>query len=193
MRTGSSDSNSAKLESDYADIPIIAVDPDIGETYCKWERKNTDNKLIEYLMTSRPMLVETDKNKYFVNIFYQLEYAMPILNMPEDNIDLEEIKHKLFGVIKRDKGKYKDGKSYHTERKKSTIYEKLDWFERYLSTKHNRLKLDIVEGELVLLRINLLKKIVEIVATIILVVLEIADNIIGIERKKMIMEVADFE
>ena len=135
-----------KLESDYADIPIIAVDPDIGETYCKWERKNTDNKLIEYLMTSRPMLVETDKNKYFVNIFYQLEYAMPILNMPEDNIDLEEIKHKLFGVIKRDKGKYKDGKSYHAERKKSTIYEKLDWFERYLSTKHNRLKLDIVEG-----------------------------------------------
>lgn len=43
------------------------------------------------------------------------------------------------------------------------------------------------------MRINLLKKIVEIVATIILVVLEIADNIIGIERKKMIMEVADFE
>ena len=48
-------------------------------------------------------------------------------------------------TIKRDKEKYKD-QSSSSEKKKATIYEKLDWFEKYIQEKHNHLKPDIAEG-----------------------------------------------
>lgn len=97
------------------------------------------------LMTSRPKLVEKDDDKYFLNIFYQLENWMPSLTFEDSYVDIDEIKRKLFSIIARDKEKYKADKP-SSVRIKSTICEKLGWFERYLHSKHNRLNPDIVGG-----------------------------------------------
>ena len=70
---------------------------------------------------------------------------MPSLSFEDSYVDIDEIKKKLFNVIARDKEKYKADKP-SGERKKSTIYEKLDWFERYLESRHNRINPDIVGG-----------------------------------------------
>ena len=45
----------------------------------------------------------------------------------------------------KEEEKYKDIQAAKEERK-ATIYEKLDWFEKYLQTKHNRMNLDIISG-----------------------------------------------
>ena len=96
-------------------------------------------------MTSRSTLVERiDPEKYFLNLFYQLEVFSPSLNLEYESIELEEIKLKLFEVISRDKKKYENKQKPIQKKKSSTIYEKLDWFEKYINTKHNRLKSDIV-------------------------------------------------
>lgn len=133
------------LESNYADVPMIALSPELGATYCEWEDSETNMELINWLMVSRPTLVEVDSGKYFLNLFYQLEAATSSLQLEYETVELEEIKRKLFEVIARDKAKYKDIKKSN-EKKKSSIYEKLDWFEQYLRTKHNRLNPDIVQG-----------------------------------------------
>lgn len=78
-------------------------------------------------------------------MFYQLEYASPTLSMEEETINIKKIKENLSLIIKRDKDKYKNNKSNQNKGKKSTIYEKLDWFEKYLNTKHNRLNSDIAD------------------------------------------------
>lgn len=134
-----------ELESHYADVPIVALSPQIGKTIYEWEESETNMAIVNLLMTSRPMLVEKDDNKYFLNIFYQLETWMPSLTFEDSYVDIDEIKMKLFSVIARDKEKYKADKPSGV-RNKSTIYEKLDWFERYLESKHNRLNPDIVSG-----------------------------------------------
>ena len=133
------------LESNYADVPMIALSPKLGATYCEWEDSETNMELINWLMVSRPTLVEVDSGKYFLNLFYQLEAATSSLQLEYETVELEEIKRKLFEVIARDKAKYKDIKKSN-EKKKSSIYEKLDWFEQYLRTKHNRLNPDVVQG-----------------------------------------------
>lgn len=133
------------LESNYADVPIIALNPELGAAYCEWENSETNMELVNWLMVSRPTLVEVDAGKYFLNLFYQLEAATSSLRLEYETVELEEIKKKLFEVISRDKAKYKDIKK-SKENKKSSIYEKLDWFEQYLRTKHNRLNPDIVQG-----------------------------------------------
>ena len=91
------------------------------------------------------MLVEKESNKYFLNIFYQLEAFSTELVLENDRVELDEIKRNIYRVILRDKEKYKDIQAAKEERK-ATIYEKLDWFEKYLQTKHNRMNLDIISG-----------------------------------------------
>lgn len=102
-------------------------------------------EIVNLLMTSRPMLVEKESGKYFLNIFYQLEAFSPVLALENDCVELDEIKRNIYRVILRDKEKYKD-KQVTKEKRKATIYEKLDWFEKYLQTKHNLMNLDIVSG-----------------------------------------------
>lgn len=133
------------LESNYADVPMIAINPLLGKKFYDWEESDTSMELVDLLMTSRPMLLERENEKYFLNIFYQLEAFMPLLSLETEAVDIEEIKHTLFGVIARDKAKYKDTQSSHKENK-SSIYEKLNWMEKYVKTKHSRLNSDIVGG-----------------------------------------------
>lgn len=134
-----------QLECNYADVPIIALDPILGKKFYSWEESKTDNNIVDLLMTSRPMLVEKTDEKYFLNIFYQLETFMPSLSLEYKNVDIDDIKESLFKVISRDKNIYGNIKSLN-KKNKSTIYEKLDWMEKYLKSKHNRLNTNIVSG-----------------------------------------------
>lgn len=134
-----------ELESSYADVPMIALSPQLGKKFYEWEESETSMEIVDLLMTSRPMLVEKESNKYFLNIFYQLEAFSSVLILENDCVELNEIKRNLYHVILRDKEKYKD-KQVTKEKRKATIYEKLDWFEKYLQTKHNRMNSDIVSG-----------------------------------------------
>ena len=134
-----------ELESHHADVPIVALSPQLGKTFYEWEESETDMDIVNLLMTSRPMLVEKEDDKYFLSIFYQLETRMLSLSFEDSYVDIDEIKTKLFNVIARDKEKYKADKPSGV-RKKLTIYEKLDWLERHLESKHNRLNPDIVDG-----------------------------------------------
>ncbi len=133
------------LESSYADVPMIALSPQLGKKFYEWEEAETSMEIVNLLMTSRPMLVEKESNKYFLNIFYQLEAFSTELVLENDRVELDEIKRNIYRVISRDKEKYKDKQAAKEERK-ATIYEKLDWFEKYLQTKHNRMNLDIISG-----------------------------------------------
>lgn len=133
------------LESGYADVPMLALDPELGKEFFAWEDSQTNMELVNLLMTDRPRMVERDSEKFFLNMFYQLEAFSPSLAMESQEIDIDTIKNVLFSVIARDKKKFKDtnhkdDKCNLIPRKKSTIYEKLEWFEKYLSTRHNRLK-----------------------------------------------------
>lgn len=134
-----------RLECNSADVPMIALSPSIGKEFYEWEESTTSMDIVNLLMTNRPMLVERECDKYFLNIFYQLETFMPSLSLESGNVNIDEIKQVLFNVIARDKDKYKDKQTLQKE-SKATIYEKLDWMERYLKLKHNRLNSDIVEG-----------------------------------------------
>ena len=133
------------IESSYADVPMIALSPQLGKKFYEWEEAETSMEIVNLLMTSRPMLVEKESNKYFLNIFYQLEAFSTELVLENDRVELDEIKRNIYRVILRDKEKYKDIQAAKEERK-ATIYEKLDWFEKYLQTKHNRMNLDIISG-----------------------------------------------
>lgn len=132
------------LESNYADVPMLAMNPSLGKLFYEWEESVTDMHVCDFLMTSRPLLVEKDKDKYFLNIFYQLESA-PQLRLEKESVNINDIKQTLQNVILRDKEKYKN-RHVEVGRKRATIYEKLDWFEKYLLTKHCRLRQDVVEG-----------------------------------------------
>ena len=134
-----------ELESSYADVPMIALSPQLGKKFYEWEKSKTSMEIVDLLMTSRPMLVENESNKYFLNIFYQLEAFSPKVVLENDCVELNEIKRNIHRVILSDKEKYKD-KQVTKEERKATIYEKLDWFEKYLQTKHNRMNLDFVSG-----------------------------------------------
>lgn len=81
------------------------------------------------------MLVEKDmvEEKYFLNIFYQLETFNPSIFLETEEVDIRIIKQRLFEIIARDKIKYKE---------KNEVYSKLVWMEKYLTTKHNRLRQD---------------------------------------------------
>lgn len=134
-----------ELECHYADVPVVAISPMLGERLYKWEEDETSMEIVNMLMTSRPMLIEKENDKYFLNLFYQLEAFMPSLNFEDDYVDIEEVKHILFNIISRDKNLYKD-KMQLRKKGKSTIYEKLDWMENYLKSKHNRMKMGILGG-----------------------------------------------
>lgn len=127
------------LESSYSDVPMVALSPQLGKKFYDWEESVTDMKMVNLMMTSRARLVEKENEKYFLNIFYQLETRSPVLHLEDGYIEIDEIKMNLNNVILRDKEKYKDTQVSH-EKRKATIYEKLDWFQKYLRTKHNRLK-----------------------------------------------------
>lgn len=133
-----------RLESSYADVPMIAISPELGKKFYEWEEATTDINAVNLLMTSRPLLVEKENEKYFLNMFFQLEYT-PRLRLEADSVSLNEVKQNLLYVISRDKEKYIENKVVE-KIKKSTIYEKLDWLEKYLGTKHNRLRQELVEG-----------------------------------------------
>ena len=133
------------LESSYADVPMVALSPQLGKIFYDWEESQTSMELVNYLMTSRPMLVEKENEKYFLNIFYQLEFSSPEFAFEDGYVEINDIKMNLYNVILRDKEKYKD-KQVSNDKRKATIYEKLDWFEKYLQTKHNRLKSETVSG-----------------------------------------------
>ena len=134
-----------RLESSYADVPMIALSPQLGKKFYEWEESATSIEIVNLLMTSRPMLVENENDKYFLNIFYNLETFSSVLELENDCVELEKLKRNIYSVILRDKEKYKDTQATKEERK-STIYEKLDCFEKYLQTKHNRMNLDIISG-----------------------------------------------
>jgi hypothetical protein len=134
------------LESGYADVPMVAFDPELGAAVSEWEDSVTSMGAVEMIMTGRPRLVEHQDGKYFMNPFYQLEIS-PTLYMEDNSVSLDDIKERLGEVIARDKAKYKDLPSApKPERKKATIYEKLDWFEKYLATKECRLREDRFDG-----------------------------------------------
>ena len=133
------------LESSYADVPMVALSPQLGKDFYDWEESQTDMEVVNLMMTSRTMLVEKENEKYFLNIFYQLEAFSPALALEDGYVEINEIKMSLYNVILMDKEKYKDTQVLH-EKRKATIYEKLDWFEKYLQTKHNRLKLELASG-----------------------------------------------
>lgn len=134
------------LESEYADVPIIALDPELGKAVSEWEDTQTNPEVLNLLMTSQPRVVEHSDEKYFMNPFYPLE-VLPTLFLESGPIKISEVKQRLYEIIARDKAKYGNSTSESkTERNKATIYEKLDWFERYLQTKHNRLNPNLVQG-----------------------------------------------
>lgn len=137
-----------RLESSYADVPMIALSPQLGKEFYEWEESKTSMEIVNSLMSSRPMLVEKESDKYFLNIFYQLEAFLPMLFLENECVELDEIKRNIYRVILRDKEKYKNIEAAK-EKRKATIYEKLDWFEKYLQTKHNRMNLDIVSEHIV--------------------------------------------
>lgn len=134
-----------RLECNYADVPMIALSPQLGNDFYRWEESITNMDIVNLFMTSRPMLVEREHDKYFLNMFYQLETFMPSLSLESDNVNIDEIKEILFNVIARDKNRYKDKQTSQKE-SKSTIYDKLDWMERYLKSRHNRVNSDIIGG-----------------------------------------------
>lgn len=133
-----------ELECNYADIPIIALNSVLGRQFYTWEESQTNMEIVNLLMSSRPMLVERENDKYFLNMFYQLETFSPSLNLETEIVDINRIKQSLFKVIARDKAIYKEQRLKN--KNKSTIYEKLNWLESYLESKHNRLKPNMVEG-----------------------------------------------
>lgn len=136
-----------RLEASFADIPIIALSSELGERFCKWEDSETNMEMVELMMTSRPTLVEQESGKYFLNMFYQLEAFNSSLSLEDENLNIYNIKEKLFEVISRDKEKYRNMKrSETTDVKRSSVYEKISWMEEYLKTKHNRMRMDIFEG-----------------------------------------------
>lgn len=132
-----------RLESKYAKVPIVALDPKLGEEFSVWELSETSMELVNLLMTSRPMLVEKGiveeeddyTEKYFLNIFYQLEGFSQSLSLETEDVELPIIKQRLFEIIISDKIKYIDN---------DNVYSKLVWMENYLKTKHNRLRQGIV-------------------------------------------------
>lgn len=127
------------LESKYAKVPIVALDPKLGEKFTAWELSETSMDFVRLLMTSRPMLVENDEGKYFLNLFYQLEAFSPSIFLETEEVDIDLTKQKLLEIITRNKVKYKE---------KNEVYTKLIWMEEYLRTKHNRLRKDIVGDSL---------------------------------------------
>lgn len=130
-----------RLECNYADVPMLALSLLLGKNFYVWEESETSMEIVNLLMTSRPMLIERDQDKYFLNIFYSLETFLPSLNLEFDDVNIGEIKQILFNVITRDKDKQASQKEG-----KLSIYEKLDWMERYLKSKHSCLNTDIVGG-----------------------------------------------
>lgn len=125
------------LESTYAKMPLVALAPKLGKEFSIWEQSETNGDVANFLMTSIPMLVEHDRDqeKYFLNIFYQLEAFNPSLFLETEQLNIDLIKNKIFQIISRDQDKYN---------KEENILLKLDWTEKYLATKHNRLRSDIV-------------------------------------------------
>ncbi|HFD2038359.1 hypothetical protein [Clostridium perfringens] len=126
-----------KLESNYADMPIIAIEPKLGEKLSSFIEKNTDMNLVNMLFTSKPEFIEKYKDKYFFNIFYELETFSPVIQLETECIYIEDIKENLFNIINRDKEKYMNQDEFKIKNK-STIYEKLDWMEKYLIGKKNK-------------------------------------------------------
>ncbi|MEL7567797.1 MAG: hypothetical protein AAGU27_23370 [Dehalobacterium sp.] len=134
-----------KLESAYADVPMIALSPLLGKSFYAWEESQTNMEIVNLMMTSRPMLVEKENDKYFLNIFYQLETFTSSLSLESGSVNIDDIKQFLFKIISRDKERYKDNHESCKENR-ATIYEKLVWMEKYLNSKHNRMNSDLFSG-----------------------------------------------
>lgn len=62
-----------EIESKYSDVPIVALANKLWKSLCEWEENSTDMSIVDLLMTSKPILVERCEDKYFLNMFYQLE------------------------------------------------------------------------------------------------------------------------
>ncbi|ARU61536.1 hypothetical protein CBW65_11335 [Tumebacillus avium] len=124
-----------KLESKYAKVPIVALQPELGQRFSSWELSQTNMELVELLMTGRPKLVEQFEEKYFLNMFYQLEAFNPSLHLETEEIEINCLKKKLFEVISRDKVKCAEN---------ADVMLKLNWMEEYVKTKRNYLRHDIV-------------------------------------------------
>lgn len=101
-----------RLESSFADVPIVALNSDLGWQYTTWEENVTNEGLVNIMMTSRPMLVEKDKDtdKYFLNTFYQLEAFSSTLTLESEAVNIDNIIHVLSEVISQDKEKYNTNK-----------------------------------------------------------------------------------
>lgn len=135
-----------KLESDYADMPIIALPEELGKRYREWDDKVTDKKLVELLLTSRPYLVEQTDGKYYLNVFYQLEAFSDSLPYEDgSSASLDGIKKTILRVIDRDQKLYPKSSvvSDGCKRKRSSIYEKLEWMKDYILSRQNKLKANV--------------------------------------------------
>ncbi len=88
-----------RLESKHANVPIVALDSKLGEEFSVWELSQTSMDMVNLLMTSRPMLVEKGNvnengmvnEKYFLNIFFQLEGLSQSLFLEIEEVDIQII------------------------------------------------------------------------------------------------------
>lgn len=135
-----------EIESNCADVPIIMLETALGEEFSKWEEENEDSEAIKMLYFERPWVVEKFEDKYFMNTFIQVEANAPQIQIGTSLIEIESLKQSLLSKISKDKDKYRQTKSDDKKGRKSTVYEKLEWFENYVSTKRNRLYPQYAEG-----------------------------------------------
>lgn len=98
------------LESGYADVPIVALGPELGKAVSDWENSQPKPDMFQLIMTSQPQLVEHMDGKYFMNPFYALEVA-PTLYLESSSVSIDEVKQCLSKVITRDKEKYRGVKA----------------------------------------------------------------------------------
>lgn len=75
-------------------------------------------ELAQLLFTDVVRLVEKDKDKYFLNLFFQLEQFSESLHLENEVLNIEKVKHNIMKTIKRDKEKYKDQSSSGEKRKR---------------------------------------------------------------------------
>lgn len=80
-----------QLKSEYADIPMVALSEELGKEYSLWEDKVTDIECVQMLLTSRTRMAEQSCDKYFLNVFYQLEAFNDSVRLETESVNLYEI------------------------------------------------------------------------------------------------------
>lgn len=140
-----------EIESKIADIPIIMLEPNLGREFSEWEKVNTDFEQIKHFYFDKPWVVENYGNKFFMNPFFQIEAGAPTIQIGDSLIEIESLKQSLLDKLETDKIKYKQKQVKEEAIAKSSVYDKLDWFEKYVKNRHNMLLPEHAEGALTLI------------------------------------------